>query len=241
MRAVLRVEPCLTEGIRKDLKKYRILLRSQFACDRRRESLDLFKFQNTKIGKEWNSPGSMLLLLFGRNEIGVGTHHSWLSPVAVELAESLFDSGAPVAYEGCKQSRSLEVGLSRLIYQFLERNPALIRRAHDYKEIESRLSRTADGDERLETLRLALLRIIDLHDQRVHIILDRPDVCSGSCPQYITTMLSLIQHAKTELKIMIVQRSELWDAEKHQREIDAREIDSKKFQRICMNQKRAGG
>lgn len=236
MRKTLQLDGYRTEHIRKDLKEYGNLLQNQFKNDRRREKMDLRKFLDTETGKDWEGTGSMLLLLFGRNETGIGTHHSWLSPVAVELAETLFDSGDPVAYEGCRKSSTLEVGISRLIYQLLERNPALIKRAIDFQEIESQLSQTGDEEEKLEALRLALLRIINLHDQRIYIILDRPDVCSGSCLQYITMMLSLVKDATKELKIMIVQRSEIWDAEKHKRDIDTRGFDLSKFRRICMNQ-----
>lgn len=105
------------EDIRKDLKEYRNLLQNQFTNDRRRNKMDLRKFLDTEDGKNWEAPGSMLLLLFGRNEIGISTMgHSWLSPVAVELAETVFDFEHAVAYVGCIPSSTLQEGISHLIF-----------------------------------------------------------------------------------------------------------------------------
>ncbi|RYP47915.1 hypothetical protein DL768_006111 [Monosporascus sp. mg162] len=240
MRKTLNLHDYRTEDMRKQLKEDQHILRHQFGSDRRRQKMDARRFLETTDGQYWESPGPMLLLLFGRNEVSSNAPDSWLSLVADELAEGLLQSNNSVAYERCSQSSTLELTLSRLIFQFLERNPALIRPAQDFREIESLISRNGDNSEKVEALRKALLRIVNLHDGRVYIILNRPELCEAqleeSCAEYITTMLSLVKEATTELKIMMVLRSELWDFKKNEKGIDTRGLDSKLFRRVCLDQ-----
>jgi hypothetical protein len=241
MRETLELHNYRTEDMRKDLKEYREILRYHFDNDPCRKRMDLEEFLKTENGKDWESPGSKVMVLFGRNEGSSSTHHSWLSPVAAELAEGLLNSDNPVAYEGCCSSNTLDITISRIIFQLLERNPALIRRAHDYREIESQISRKGNGDEKISTLRTALSRIINLHNSRVCIILNRPELSAGSLPRYITTMLSLMKDSTIELKILLVMRTEFWDFEKNEREIKTGhglDIDARMFRPVCMDQHR---
>ncbi|TGJ80302.1 hypothetical protein E0Z10_g8461 [Xylaria hypoxylon] len=207
----LNLEDYKTKHMRQQLTEDQRSLRHQFGNDRRREMMDAQRFLGTTDGRDWESPSPMLLLLFGRNEIGSSSHDSWLSLVAAELAEGYLQSNNSVAYERCSKSSNLELTLSRLIFQFLERNPALIRRAQDFQEINSQISWNGGPRERVEALRMALLRIVNLHNGRVYIILDRPELCETqpeeSCAEYITTMLSLVKEATAELKIMMVLKT----------------------------------
>ncbi|KAI1741361.1 hypothetical protein F4680DRAFT_75147 [Xylaria scruposa] len=231
MAKKLNLENYQTESMRKQLMEDQHILRHQFGGDRRRQKMDAQRFMSTTEGQYWKDPGRMLLLLFGRNETSSSNTNSWLSLVAAELAEEHFQVNNSIAYETCDRSSTLELTLSRLIFQLLERNPAVIRRADDFREVDTQISRNGDRSERVEALRMALLRIINLYDGRVHIILNRPDLCEAqsesdeSCTEYINTMLSLVKETKTELKIMIVVRSEFWKLEKNRGGIDGADLE----------------
>ncbi|KAI1753929.1 hypothetical protein F4782DRAFT_528859 [Xylaria castorea] len=238
MAKALNLQDYRAEGMRKQLMEDQHILRHQFGSDRRRQKMDARRFLSTTDGQYWENPGRILLLLFGRNEISSSTTHSWLSLVAAELAEGHLQVNNSAAYERCNKSSTLELTLSRLIFQLLERNPALVRRAEDFREIDSQISRNGDHFKRVEALRMALLRIINLCDSRVYIILNRPELCESqpeeSCTEFITTMLSLVKEAKTELKIMIVVKSELWDVEKNRKGING--VDLEIFHEVRLDQ-----
>jgi hypothetical protein len=107
--------------------------------------------------------------------------------------------------------------LSRLILQILDKNPTVLRRGEDLKVIQTQLA--YEGSDRVKGLSKALLTIINLQNDRVFIVLDRPDLCEldqnaqESPLEYIQTMLHLVEEAKSKLKIMVVQRSMIWDCE----------------------------
>jgi hypothetical protein len=65
--------------------------------------------------------------------------------------------------------------LSRLILQILDKNPTVLRRGEDLKEIQSQLA--YEGPDRVKALSKALLRIINLQNDRLFIVLDQPDLC----------------------------------------------------------------
>jgi hypothetical protein len=224
--------------MREDLREYRRVLASCFDADRHREKLTLSDFLLTSCGKDWESKGSLLLILFGRNEVGISTvSHSWLSPVAVDLVESLLDSGHTVVYEICTKSSTLIGLMSRLIYQLLEKNPSVIRQAEDFQHIESKVSLSGTRSDKVKALGKALLHIINLHQNQVSIVLNRPELCEeGSPVEYIESMLSLVKDAKTHLKIMIVQRSEMWDVEEN--EIDTQGVHLTMFRKVRLDQRR---
>ena len=224
------------EDILRGMKEYSDILRHQFSVDRRRKSINQESFLDTDHGRKLWGPGSLMMLLYGRNAESTSTHHSWLSTIAVDLAQTHIQLGNPVAYEGCGSTTTLEQILSRFIFQLLERAPALLRRAEDFQEVASQLSQTDDDEKKLEALRVALLRIINLHGRPVWIILNRPDVAYDSCGQCLTKMLSLVEGATVELKILVVQRTEFWNIEKNRKEVDAGRLDSRQFALVRMDQ-----
>ncbi|KAK5636276.1 hypothetical protein RRF57_011988 [Xylaria bambusicola] len=244
MAKTLDLQNYRTEHMREELKEEQSILRHQFTADRRRQKIDAQQFLGTPDGQYWQSPGRGLLLLFGRNEIGNSSNHSWLSPIATELAEGRFEENNLTAYDRGGKDSTLARTLSRLILQLLERNPGIVERAEDYGEIESQISRAGvlcERSERVEGLRNALLRIINCCEDRVYIILNRPELCEAqseeSCTEYITTMFSLIKDTKTELKIMVVLRSEFWDFEKNEKQFRSFDLDM--FRAVRMDQGRS--
>jgi len=223
------------------LKKDRQSLTYQFESDWGHPTIDARCFAGTTDGKAWDSLGSMLLLLFGRNASSSSISESWLSLIPIELAEKYFQSkNSTTYYERCTPSSTLERTLSRLILQLLENNPGLIRKGHDLREIDQHISRNGEPAEKVAALRTALLRVINLHDNRVYIILNRPDQCDArgeeSLNEWITTMLSLVKETTAELKIMIVLRSELWDFEQNKKGVDVRGLDPNLFRPVRLDQ-----
>ncbi|RWA11930.1 hypothetical protein EKO27_g3175 [Xylaria grammica] len=234
----LNIQNYRTKQMRRELGEDQHILNHEFGSDRRRQKMNARHFLTTTHGQYWERPGTVLLLLCGRNEISSSTTHSWLSPVATELAERHFQANDLAAYDRGNLSSTLELTLSRLILQLLERNPTIIRRAEDYREIESQISQNGDHSERIEGLRMALVRIINRCNSCVYIILNRPELCEAqpeeSCTEYITTMISLVKEATAELKVMIVIKSELWDFEKNRRGIDG--VDLEVFRKVRLDQ-----
>ena len=198
--------------------------------------MDLNIFTETERGKNWETPGSKLLLLSGRNATRVSSEHSWLSPVAADLAAKLIESRVAVAYQGCDRSSTLELTMSHLIFQLLERNPSLIRGASDFQEITSQLSQRSSGDAKINSLRAALLRIINLHDDPVYIILNRAELSKGSRAEHVETMLALVRDTTAELKVMMVQRSEFWDSHENEKEIHTYGLSPSQFQVVSLDQ-----
>jgi hypothetical protein len=236
MRKTLGLGDYRPEEARKRLQEYRQILAAYFDSDRHRQKMGLSDFLTTAIGQDWESKGSLLLVLFGRNEVGVSTvSHSWLSPVAVDLIQSLLDSNCTIAYDICTESSTLVEVLSRLIFQLLEKCPAVVRRGSDLHDIESQLSR--EGDDKATALCRALSSIINLQNDRVFIILNRPDLCEQESPaEYVETMLSLVKEAKVDLKIMLVQRSEIPDVENNRNVKDMQRVSPKMFQTMRFDQ-----
>jgi len=214
MRKALKLGDYRPEDMREGLKNYRGILKALFDSDRHRQKMGLSDFL-TAVGQDWATKGSLLLVLFGCNEIGISTvSQSWLSPIAVDLIKDLLETSRTVAYEICTESSTLVGVLSRLIFQLLEKSPTVVRRGNDLRDIESQLSR--EGDDKVKALLTALSRIIGLQNERVFIVLDRPDLCEqGSQAEFIQAMLSLVKGAVSDLKIVLVQRSEIWDVEKN--------------------------
>lgn len=136
----------------------------------------------------------------------------------------------------CHDSSILEVVLAHLIFQLLEKRPGVVRRADDWKDIESSISSRSD---RQEGLTAALLRIIDLQKEPVFIILDRPELNEDEdVAEYIRTMVRLARETKGELKVLIVQRSELWDFEENRYGIMPKGVDQKLLQTVRLDQRR---
>ena len=238
LRDSLALSNYAQQDMLKDLQEYRKLLAAVFDNDRHREYMTFSKFLTTPYGQDWERDGSLLLVLLGRNESGLNTDHSWLSPVAVDLIQNLLGSSEPVAYDCCAKSRTLEEVMSRLICQLLQANPAVIRRPKDFQYIESQLTLKGDGSSRIVALRAALSRIIDRYERPVFIVLDRPELCGGSKAITVETLLSLLKDVKVELKIMMIQRGEFWDIEQRRNEIDIQGVDPNMLRIARMDQYR---
>ena len=202
----------------KSLREYREILASIFDNDRRRTKLRVADMLDHGVGRYWQESGSCLFMLSGRNEGGVSSIKSWLSPVAVDLTLDLLQETRKVAFEICNESSTLESVLSRLIFQLLERNPGVVRKADEWYSIQSLITR--HGTERDEALAEALLKVIKLQKEPVFIILDRPELSDeNSVTDFASTMLPIVEQAEESLKVLIVHRAELWDWEENKRAI----------------------
>lgn len=229
----------LLSNVRDQLRRHREVLAAVFERDRHREKMNFQTFV-TDHRESWETRDSFLLLLTGDNETGMPGDYSWLSPVAAELAEELLISDRIVAYEICDSYSSLERLLSRLIYQLLEKRPPITASAVNFGEILTLLA--PDGgmfDERVIALRDALRLIINMYTSPVYIILDRPELDpNGSQGEYLETLLYLVNNVCTQLKILVVQRSEFWNVNRNKSSINMHGVEENTFRIIHLDQRR---
>jgi hypothetical protein len=202
-----------TEELEK-LKQYCNLLAYRFD-DQMCSKVGMADLLAHAVGVSWQEPGSCVFMLSGRNEAGYRLENeSWLSPVAVEVVQSLLDTHRMMAFELCDRTSTLASSLSRLVFQLLEHNPGVVRKAQDWYMIESLIGSFESGD--IRALSEVLLKIIDLQKEPVYIVLDRPDVSELDSPKtYASTLLELVGRTTGELKVLIVYRTEMWDLEKN--------------------------
>ena len=191
------------------LKEYREILAYRFDEDRRRSKFSMADFWAHEKGQQWQDNVSCLLMLSGRNERGVQSFKEcWLSPMVADLILDKLQKGQKVAFETCDEPSTLQVVLSRLIFQLLEKSPLTIRKAEDNKKIHSYLVRPDPGRE--EALSEALLSVINLQKEVVYIILDRPELSQAdSLDSFAQIMLNVVKRAEVPLKVLIVYRAEL--------------------------------
>ncbi|KAH7398261.1 hypothetical protein BKA66DRAFT_605371 [Pyrenochaeta sp. MPI-SDFR-AT-0127] len=221
----------------RSLDQYRQLLASIFDHDRHRAKFCIADLLAHEVGRGWQEHGSCVFMLSGRNESGVSSTESWLSPVTVDLTLGLLEENRKVAFEMCEATSALEVVLSRLIFQLLEKNPAVVRKAEDWYPIQSLISQK--GDEREVALPEALLKVIDLQKEPVFIVLNRPETCDmSSVKDFALIMLHLVERAVQPLKVLIVHRAELWDWEENKRGILGQRRDPEKCRVLRIDQQR---
>jgi hypothetical protein len=171
--------------------------------------------------RHWQENSSCLLMLSGRNEEGVGeVALSWLSPVAVDIVFDRLSQRRPVAFEVCTRQSTLQNVLAQLIFQLLEKNPAVVCKGQDWYDIQSHIAWDGNPEEKTEHLREALLRIINLQTDEVSIIIDRPELSKDdSVRDFASSMLHLIEHTQGVLKVLIVHRAELWNWEENKKSV----------------------
>jgi hypothetical protein len=218
LRERLKIGNYRTEDAALSLKQCRETLGSSFDDDRHRSKLRKSDLMADNRARCWQEGSSCLLMLSGRNEEGVSeVAMSWLSPVAVDIVLDLLSQRRLVAFEVCIRSSTLQNTLARFIFQLLEKNPAVVRRGQDWYDIESHIAWDGDSDERTQHLCKALLKIIDLQNDEVFIILDRPELSDDdSVGAFASSMLHLVEQTKGVLKVLIVHRAELWNWEENQ-------------------------
>jgi hypothetical protein len=234
MRTALNLEDYHTAQVVEQLEQYRALLASIFDKDRHRSKMTKATLLDDDTGRCWQETTSCLLMLGGCNETGVRMKlQSWLSPMAVDLIQHAFENKLMVAFEICDMTSTVKGTLSRLILQLLERNPGVIRRKDDWYGIEERLKgTTADLVE-------ALLRVINLQLQPVMIVIDRPDWSEeDSVSGYASALLSVVERTKSDLKVLIVHRADLWDLEANKAEIVRRDLKPGCFLALRVDQHR---
>jgi hypothetical protein len=73
MKKTLGLNNYRLEEMRDRLKEYRPLLAHHFDSDRRRQEMFLSDFLATPAGQEFEADGFSSLIIFGRNEVGLGT------------------------------------------------------------------------------------------------------------------------------------------------------------------------
>ncbi|KAF2688251.1 hypothetical protein K458DRAFT_401613 [Lentithecium fluviatile CBS 122367] len=238
LRDALMLGDYRLDEAKKELIVYRGVLETKFDRDRHRQKLMLTDFLADAKYQCWTAGGSVVLVLSGANDSGIAsTSESWLSPMAVDLTQDLLDRQRNVAFEMCDETSTVEEVLARLIYQLLERNPKVVRKADDWHDIETHISN--HKSDRQASLMAALLRVINLQEGPVFIILNRPELNRGEdAGEYLRTMQQLARDTTGELKVLVVQRSELWDFEENRYSVVPRGAGQKHVQAIRLDQRR---
>lgn len=135
-KRALQLDDYYTEEEIELLKRRQDLLDSIFDNDRHREKLCV-----DEVGCGWQDNRSLLFMLSGRNETGVSSPASWLSPMVVDLALSLLSEGQRVLFATCDASSTSETVLSRLAFQLLVQTPAAMRKVEEWHAIRKLISR----------------------------------------------------------------------------------------------------
>ena len=220
------------------LKQYRKALASSFDDDRHRSKLCKSDLMAERKARAWQESSSCLLMLSGCNEEGVGeVALSWLSPVAVDIVLDRLFPPRPVAFEICNRSSTLQNVLARLVFQLLEKNPAVVRKGQDWYDIQSHISWNGDSEEKTKHLSEALLKVIDLQTEEVYIVIDRPELSEDdSVRDFASGMLHLIEHTRNVLKVLIVHRAELWNWEENKRSVIRKGMRDEIYQALRIDQ-----
>ncbi|KAF1956038.1 hypothetical protein CC80DRAFT_594180 [Byssothecium circinans] len=238
LRNTLPLGDYRVEEAKKELTSYRSFLEAKFDKDRHRESLGLGDFQQHTDAQCWTSGGSVVFVLSGSNDSGIAlVSESWLSPMAVDLTQDLLERKRVVAFELCDERSTLVDILARLIYQLLEQNPQVVRKADDGRDIEQLLSNRKS--DRQENLLAALIKTVNLQKEPVFVVLNRPEMNQEEdVGEVIRAMLSLAKETTGEVKVLIVQRSELWDLDENRYSVVPRGVDQKLLRAVRMDQRR---
>jgi hypothetical protein len=213
LRGALGLQEYRPEELPEHLDQYRRTLAWIFDHDPHTAKFRMADFLAHDIGRCWQDHGASLFMLFGRNEARFSFRsESWLSPVAVELAQTLLTEHRMVAFVSCNENSTVLSTLAKLIFQLLVQNPSVVRRAEDWRLIESRVS--SSESERYECLLTALLKIVNLQKGPTFIIIDRPEFCEeDSVTNFAEAMLHLVELTECDLKVLVTYKAELWDFE----------------------------
>jgi hypothetical protein len=212
-KTALKLQDYLSLDLWAGLASYREYLKSKFDNDRRRQKFKISDFLASAAGVFWQSTDSALIVLYGLNEHGIGTvNESWLSPVTIDIAQELHTRQSLVAVVKCNKDSTVETILSQIIVQLLELNPAVLRDGKDWYRISNSLAANPMVAE--NGLRTALLTILDLQEDLVYIILDRPELSEEDDPKsVIEALVYLAEKVKSRMKVLVTTRAEFWDFE----------------------------
>ena len=239
LRQTLELGDYVIDDAKEDLKGYREHLR-KFDRDRHRQKFGLDELYSADVGKCWNQDETVVLVLSGSNEDGIAgplVGESWLSPVAVDITQNLLASKRIIAFEICNELSNPEGTIARLIYQLLDLVPEVVREAKNRKELEKRI--TGRGEDRLEQLEAALLKVIDLVNQPVFIILDRPDRNEAfNASTYIRAMLNVAKATRGRMKVLIVVQAQNWNFDEDRYDTIPKGLDPKLLQTMLLEQHR---
>ncbi|CAN9237753.1 hypothetical protein AA0119_g2688 [Alternaria tenuissima] len=237
MAGALQLSDYHTEDAVQSLKQYREVLASVFDNDRHRAKLCLADFLDLDVGRHWQKSDSCLIMLSGRNENGVSSPMSWLSPMAVDMILSLLSEKSRVLFAMCEGSSTLETTLACLTFQLLEQNPKVVRKVEEWYKIKKLISRRGSG--RVEALSEALLGIIGLQEQPVFVVIDRPELSEADpASEFAETILRMVEQTDGVLKALIIHRAEFWDWEQNKSLILRKGTPASACQALRLDQRR---
>ena len=219
-----------------DLSEYRHFLLSLLAhAPAELARLSAADLEHLPEYQRWDAARSSLLFLHGRNDASWPMPQSWLSLAAVDLVDRLRESETKplVVFQRCGPEDAAEDVVKEMISQLLDLEPSVVREADDMRDLEARIAggevgevvplyrREEAGEERnlLDEYAAALTRIVERCPRAVHLVVNRPELCGGEKMWgFVKAMLRLVD--ETEVKVMLVVRTELWNIESRLCDLD---------------------
>ncbi|KAK1828954.1 hypothetical protein QBC39DRAFT_415460 [Podospora conica] len=180
----------------------------------------------------WAASRSSLLFLHGRNSESWPMPQSWLSLAAVDLVEHLRASEAKplVVFHRCGPEDAMEDVLKEMISQLLDLEPSVVKDADDMRDLEARISagdqdgvplyRREEGRDLMDEYAGALTRIVERCPRAVYLFVNRPELCAGERMwSFVKALLRLVEE-ETQVKVVLVVRTELWNIESRLCDLD---------------------
>lgn len=200
--------------------------------------------------QRWTAAPSSLLFLHGRNDAGWPMPQSWLSLAAVDIVDRLRESeGKPlVVFQRCGPDDAVEEVVKEMISQLLDLEPSVVKEADDMRDLEARIAggeqeevplyrREEAGEERnrLDEYTAALTRIVERCPRDVHLVVNRPELCGGERMWgLVKALLRLVE--ETQVKVMLVVRTELWNIESRLSDLDQGVMDPDSSKLVVLRQ-----
>jgi hypothetical protein len=217
------------------LKKYQSDLNTEFDLNwiflERMHGKRLEAFKSETKFQEWrDSIHSRMLILAGyNNDSKYSSRHCWVSPVALDIIESLRDSeqSNPYAFyvAGLRESETFTQILSSVILQLLIMNTDALQNEIQYNELMSEIheyrssaeSKRDYNDKTSTYLQNVAIRILNTFDstRSVWIILDRVDRCrnhpkSNYRKKILKAMVHLVENSKAKIRVLAVVNGHDW-------------------------------
>ncbi|KAL6228938.1 hypothetical protein BDW75DRAFT_246173 [Aspergillus navahoensis] len=197
------------------------------------------EFTSSGVYRQWDtSLQPRLLILSGRNFVGLSSPQSWLSWVAISTIERQRRSSAYCAYYIVTEQRAtLYQVLPSILLQLIAKKKDMLRmddqrdalraELHEFQQSErSGVPNKYGNDGRTDVLLKIATRVVRFFSRsdEVYIIVDRADLCTDiACYDHrgslVRALVQMVSSAHCRIKILVVIKSSMWDVKEHQDEL----------------------
>ena len=155
---------------------------------------------------------SSFLVLSGWNRSQVNASVSWLTQAIIDLTRMLLRDNRTIGYRFCGSKDSVVATLSNLIFQMLERDQGLAGRCSVLDRLNEKSARNLD----VSTLQDAFVSILNIVQDTVHILLDRPELLGDGNERELImdTLLNAVKNVSPgRLKVIVCISHASWNPE----------------------------